>query len=428
MDTMRLETAFSIDTSSIKYGPGVTCEVGYEMGRLGAKRVMVVTDPNLADGEAVSVTLESLGTEGIDAVLFDQVHVEPTDVSFKDAIKFATEGNFDSYVAVGGGSSMDTAKAANLYATYPADFLAYVNAPVGEGRLVPGPLKPLVAIPTTSGTGSETTGVAIFDLLEMNAKTGISHRALRPIMGLVDPNNTRTLPRMVTACSGFDVLCHGLESYTAMPFSRRSAPENPGARPSYQGANPISDVWALRAIEMVAQNMVRAVDDADDDEAQSQMLLAATFAGVGFGNAGCHLPHGMSYPVSGMVRDFVPEDYPPDEPLIPHGMSVVLNAPAVFRFTAPTNPERHLYAARLMGADVSEASPEDAGDLLSDAIIKLMREIDVPNGLKGVGYSPDDVDKLVAGALPQHRVIKLSPRPVDESSLRQLFLDSMTLW
>ena len=428
MDTMRLETAFSIDTSSIKYGPGVTCEVGYEMGRLGAKRVMVVTDPNLADGEAVSVTLESLGTEGIDAVLFDQVHVEPTDVSFKDAIKFATEGNFDSYVAVGGGSSMDTAKAANLYATYPADFLAYVNAPVGEGRLVPGPLKPLVAIPTTSGTGSETTGVAIFDLLEMNAKTSISHRALRPIMGLVDPNNTRTLPRMVTACSGFDVLCHGLESYTAMPFSRRSAPENPGARPSYQGANPISDVWALRAIEMVAQNMVRAVNDADDDEAQSQMLLAATFAGVGFGNAGCHLPHGMSYPVSGMVRDFVPEDYPPDEPLIPHGMSVVLNAPAVFRFTAPTNPERHLYAARLMGADVSEASPEDAGDLLSDAIIKLMREIDVPNGLKGVGYSSDDVDKLVAGALPQHRVIKLSPRPVDESSLRQLFLDSMTLW
>ena len=428
MDTMRLETAFSIDTSSIKYGLGVTCEVGYEMGRLGAKRVMVVTDPNLADGEAVSVTLESLGTEGIDAVLFDQVHVEPTDVSFKDAIKFATEGNFDSYVAVGGGSSMDTAKAANLYATYPADFLAYVNAPVGEGRLVPGPLKPLVAIPTTSGTGSETTGVAIFDLLEMNAKTGISHRALRPIMGLVDPNNTRTLPRMVTACSGFDVLCHGLESYTAMPFSRRSAPENPGARPSYQGANPISDVWALRAIEMVAQNMVRAVNDADDDEAQSQMLLAATFAGVGFGNAGCHLPHGMSYPVSGMVRDFVPEDYPPDEPLIPHGMSVVLNAPAVFRFTAPTNPERHLYTARLMGADVSEASPEDAGDLLSDAIIKLMREIDVPNGLKGVGYSSDDVDKLVAGALPQHRVIKLSPRPVDESSLRQLFLDSMTLW
>ena len=145
---------------------------------------------------------------------------------------------------------------------------------------------------------------------------------------------------MVTACSGLDVLCHGLESYTAMPFSRRSAPENPGARPSYQGANPISDVWALRAIEMVAQNMVRAVNDANDDEARSQMLLAATFAGVGFGNAGCHLPQGMSYPVSGMVRDFVPEGYPPDEPLIPHGMSVVLNAPAVFRFTAPTNPER----------------------------------------------------------------------------------------
>ncbi|MGH2544814.1 MAG: hydroxyacid-oxoacid transhydrogenase, partial [Ardenticatenaceae bacterium] len=401
---------------------------GYEMKRLGARRVMVVTDPRLAKLEPVSAAMESLKAEGLDAVLFDHVHVEPTDISFKEAIRFAAEGGFDGYVAVGGGSSMDTAKAANLYATYPADFLSYVNAPVGEGRLVPGPLKPLIAIPTTSGTGSETTGVAIFDFLEMRAKTGISHRFLRPVMGLVDPDNTRTLPAMVTACSGFDVLCHGLESYTAMPFSQREAPPHPGARPSYQGSNPISDVWATRAIERVARNIVRAVRDISDDEARAQMLLAATFAGVGFGNAGCHLPHGMSYPVSGMAHGYLPEGYPQDEPLVPHGMSVILNAPAVFRFTAPTNPERHLHAARLMGADISGASPEDAGDLLADAIVKLLRKLDVPNGLSAIGYTPSDVDRLVEGALPQHRVIKLSPRPVGAEELRQLFLDSMTLW
>ena len=428
MTTHNLETAYTIDTSSIKFGPGVTREVGYEMNRLGARRVMVVTDPRMASSEAVAIAMESLRDEGIDVVMFDRVSVEPTDVSFKEAIEFATQGNFDGFVAVGGGSSIDTAKAANLYSTWPADFLAYVNAPIGEGRPVPGPLKPLIAIPTTSGTGSETTGVAIFDFLEMEAKTGIAHRALRPVMGIVDPLHSRTLPSAVVACSGFDVLCHGLESYTALPFTERDAPENPGLRPSYQGANPISDVWATRAIEMVAGNMVRAYDDAEDIEARSQMMLAATFAGVGFGNAGCHLPHGMSYPVSGMAREFCPDGYPQDAPLVPHGMSVILNAPAVFRFTAPTNPERHLHAARLMGQDVRGASPEDAGDLLADAIVGLMQRVNVPNGLSAIGYSEDDLDKLVEGTLPQHRVVKLSPRPAGAEELRGLFRDSMNLW
>lgn len=428
MTAQSIETAYTIDTSAIKFGAGVTREVGYEMKRLGARRVMVVTDPRMASSEAVDITLQSLRAESIDAVLFDSVSVEPTDASFKEAIRFAVDGAFDGFVAVGGGSSIDTAKAANLYAAYPADFLTYVNAPIGEGKPVPGPLKPLIAIPTTSGTGSETTGVAIFDLLELEAKTGIAHRALRPMMGIVDPLHSRTLPSEVVACSGFDVLCHGLESYTALPFSQREAPENPGLRPAYQGSNPISDIWATRAIEMVAANMVRAYDDADDIEARSQMMLAATFAGVGFGNAGCHLPHGMSYPVSGMVREFVPPGYPQNAPLVPHGMSVILNAPAVFRFTAPTNPTRHLHAARLMGQDVGGASPEDAGDLLSDAIVTLMRRVNMPNGLSAIGYSPADLDRLVEGTLPQHRVVKLSPRPVDAPELRRLFTDSMSLW
>jgi len=428
MSTQNLETAFTMDTSSIKYGPGVTAEVGHEMKRLGSRRVMVVTDPGMKYSEAVSITMSSLKAEGIDAVLFDGVHVEPTDVSFKGAIRFATEGNFDGYVAVGGGSSIDTAKAANLYATYPDDFLAYVNAPIGQGKPVPGQLEPLIAVPTTSGTGSETTGVSIFDFLELGAKTGIAHRSLRPDMGLVDPNHAATLPKMVVVCSGLDVLCHGLESYTALPFGERDAPENPGLRPAYQGSNPISDVWSTRAIEMVASNMVRAVHNTDDTEARSQMMLAATFAGVGFGNAGCHLPHGMSYPVSGMVHGFVPDGYPSGKPLVPHGMSVIMNAPAVFRFTGPTNPERHLHAARLMGAETSGAGPEDAGDILADAIVKLIKQIDVPNGLSAIGYTPDDVDALVEGTLPQHRVVKLSPRPVGADELRQLFLDSMTIW
>jgi hydroxyacid-oxoacid transhydrogenase len=423
---MTHETAFTMDASSIKYGPGVTREVGHDMRALGATRVMVLTDPRLSTSEPVSITIEALRAAGLEAVIFDRVHVEPTDASFLDAIDAAMEGRFDGYVAVGGGSAIDTAKAANLYATHPAPLLTYVNLPIGEGRPVPGRLRPLVAIPTTAGTGSETTGVAIFDYQAMHAKTGIAHRFLRPVLGLVDPDNARTLPGMVAACSGLDVLSHALESFTALPYHRREAPAGPGVRPAYQGANPISDIWAGRAIELVSRHLERAIGG--DQEARGQMMLAATYAGIGFGNAGVHLPHGMSYPVSGMVRGFVAKDYATDHPMIPHGMSVILNAPAVARFTAEADPARHLEAARLMGADVTGVHPAEAGEVLADAIIDLMRRTGMPNGLAAVGYGPDDVDRLVEGTLPQHRVTRLSPRPAAAHDLRHLFLDAMTYW
>lgn len=425
---MQFETTLTMDTSSIKFGAGATREVGHDMRQIGARRVMVVTDPNIARLEPVIVAMESLKQHGIDAVLFDRVRVEPTDESFQEAIHFAEEGSFDGYVAVGGGSSLDTAKAANLYATYPDDFLAYVNPPIGRGQPVPGRLKPLIAIPTTAGTGSETTGVAIFDYREMHAKTGIAHRSLRPVVGILDPNNTRTLPKMVAACSGLDVLSHALESYTALPFTQRPAPEKPSLRPTYQGANPISDVWAAKAIEMVSRFLARAIDDPEDEEARSQMLLASAFAGIGFGNAGVHLPHGMSYPVAGMVRGFRPEGYGSDHAIIPHGMSVILNAPAVFRFTAPANPARHLEAVRLMGIAVSSVHEQDAGETLAQAIIELMKKTGMPNGLRACGFSEADVDQFVAGTLPQHRVTKLSPRPADAEALKALFLDAMSYW
>ncbi len=425
---MAHETIFTMDTSSLKYGPGATREVGDEMARLGARRVLVLTDPRLAASRPVAVTLDALRAAGIEAELFDRVRVEPTDASFQEAIAFATVGGFDGYIAVGGGSTIDTAKAANLYATYPAELLTYVNPPIGQGQPVPGPLRPLIAIPTTAGTGSETTGVAIFDLVEMRAKTGIAHRALRPTMGIVDPENTRTLPPLVAACSGLDVLSHAVESLTALPFNERAAPDGPATRPAYQGANPISDIWAARALEMVARNIVPACRPGADETVRGQMLLASAFAGIGFGNAGVHLPHGMSYPVAGLAREFRPAGYPADHPLIPHGMAVILNAPAVFRWTAAANPERHLLAAKLLGADVVGARMEDAGDLLAGAIIGIMRQLDMPSGLRAVGYGPEDVDALVEGTLPQHRVTKLSPRPADAAVLRQLFLDAMHYW
>ena len=161
-----------------------------------------------------------------------------------------------------------------------------------------------MAIPTTAGTGSETTGVSIFDLSRMHAKTGIASRRLKPTLGFLDPDNTRTMPPEVAASSGLDILSHAIESFTALPFTGRPLPERPALRPAYQGSNPISDIWSLQALRMVSQFIVRAVDDPSDDEARANMLLAASYAGVGFGNAGVHLPHGMSYPVSGRVKGY----------------------------------------------------------------------------------------------------------------------------
>lgn len=425
---MATETAFVMSTSNIKFGSGATREVGYDMQALGARRIMVVVDPHLVGSEAASTVLDSLSGIGLEAVLFDQARIEPTDISFKTAIRFAMDGKFDGYVALGGGSTIDTAKVADLYATYPADFLAYVNPPIGEGHPVPGKLAPLIAIPTTAGTGSETTGTAIFDFVEMHVKTGIAHSALRPVMGIIDPDNTRTLPKMVAACTGWDVLCHAIESITAIPYNQRPAPDHPRLRPAYQGSNPISDIWAARAIEMVSANLLRVLHNPEDDEARGQMILASCFAGIGFGNAGVHLPHAMSYPVAGLVREYYPDGYRSDHPMVPHGMAVTLNAPAVFRFSAQADPERHLAAARLMGADISRVKPEEAGDLLASTMIELMRKTGMPNGLSALGFHAGDLDDLVAGTLPQQRLTKLSPCPAGPDDLRRLFLEAMSYW
>ena len=423
------EIAFEMAASSVRFGVGVTREVGMDLVDLGVRRALVVTDRNLTRLAPVHTVLTALAAAGVEAVLYDRVRVEPTDVSFRDAIQFAEEQPVDGIVAVGGGSVIDTAKAVNLYTTYPpADFLDYVNEPIGKAKPVPGPLKPLIAIPTTAGTGSETTGVSIFDLTEFHAKTGIASRRLKPTLGLLDPDNTRTMPPQVAASSGLDILSHAVESFTAMPYTSRPRPVSPALRPAYQGSNPISDIWALQALRIVAQYLVAVVEDPSNDEARAQMILAASYAGVGFGNAGVHLPHGMSYAVSGQVKDFRAPGYSSDHPLVPHGVSVILNAPAVFRFTAEANPARHLQAAEALGANVTGVKEADAGRILADRITWFMERLGVPNGLRAVGYTSADIPALVKGTLPQHRVTKLSPRPAGPDELATLFEDAMVAW
>ncbi|CUS08039.1 unnamed protein product [Tuber aestivum] len=429
------EYAFEIAASNIRFGAGSTREVGMDFANLKAKKVVIITDKTIQQLAPMKTTISALESAGVKYDIFSDVMVEPKDYSVKKAIEFGKNAKGDAYLAVGGGSVMDTAKMVNLYTNFPeADFLDFVNAPIGKGLPITKALSPLICIPTTAGTGSETTGTAIFDLVDKKAKTGIAHRMLKPTLGICDPLNTCSMPAAVQVSSGLDVLCHALESYTAIPYNERvPRPTNPVLRPAYQGANPISDVFSFAALQMTVKYLPRAARDPDDREAQSQMLLAAALAGLGFGNAGVHLCHGMSYPISGGNKGYKHLGYQVDHPLIPHGVqvSVAVTAPAVFQFTAPSNPERHLAAAEVFGVDVSNIRVEDAGKVLSNALKEFLYKLgDQPMGIKELGYTRADIQQLVEGTIPQHRVLMLAPN-LDEDLDRQrgelikLFEDSL---
>jgi hydroxyacid-oxoacid transhydrogenase len=422
------ESAFAVDISSIVFGPGALKEAGQHARALGMKRAALFTDKRVGALQHVAEALASLRAAGTDAIVYDEVKVEPTDESFRAAALFAAEGRFDGYVSVGGGSVIDTCKAANLYATQPADFMTYVNAPIGAGQRVPGPLKPHIACPTTSGTGSEVTGISIFTLTSLNAKTGIISRRLIPTVALVDPDVTRTLPDRIVASTGFDCMSHALESMTARLYPRRLNPAQGIRRPVSQGANPFSDALATQALQSVGKYLVRAVDDASDIEARTEMMYAAMLAGIAFNAAGCHLPHGLSYAVSGLVKDWHVDGYPAGKTLIPHGMAVVLNNPSVWRHTAAAHPERHLRCASALGASTQDAAPEDAGELLAGRIVELMRATAMPNGLSALGFGEAHVDALAKGAEPQYRVIMNAPIEVGHAELRTLFKSAMRYW
>ena len=422
------DRGFTLGMPTFTFGPGVLAEAGDNAAELGLRRIALFTDRNLAGGEHVAKVKASLKAAGVDHVLYDEVVIEPTDRSFQDAARFARESNVDGFVSVGGGSVIDTCKAANLYASQPAEFMTYVNAPIGAGQRVTGAVKPHIACPTTSGTGSETTGISIFTLTSLNAKTGIISRRLIPTVALIDPDVTRTLPANVVASTGFDCMSHALESITARLYPRRLNPAQGIRRPVSQGANPFSDALATQALQSVGQYLVRAVEDPSDTEARTEMMYAAMLAGIAFNAAGCHLPHGLSYAVSGMVKEWQVDGYPEGRTLVPHGMSVVLNNPSVWRYTAFAHPQRHLHCARSLGASAGGASHADAGEVLAGRIIELMRATGMPNGLTALGLDETQIDALARGAEPQYRVIKNAPIDVGHDELCTLFKSAMRYW
>jgi alcohol dehydrogenase class IV len=425
--TLPTETVFVMEMSPIKFGLGATDEIAHDARRLGLGKVLIVTDRHIAELGLPARVAALLGEEGIKSDVYDGTEVEPTDRSMEEAAEYARQKDFDGLIAVGGGSAIDTCKAVNLLTTYPAPIRDYINKPVGKGVPVPGPLRPLIAVPTTAGTGSETTAAAITHMTDDDVKAGISHRLLRPTLGVVDPLNTLTAPPEVTAAAGCDILTHAIESYTTRPYNARPK-YFPPDRPVYVGANPASDVWCEKAIEYVSTYLRRAMLNGLDLEARVHLALAATYAGMGFGNAGVHIPHAVAYPVAGLVRDYMPAGYRTSHAMVPHGTSVILTAPSAFRFTYAASPERHLRAAELMGVPVRDMTDADRREALPLALTTLMRDLGIPNGLSGVGYGERDIPALIEGTLKQPRLLAGAPRTTGARELDVVLHESMQYW
>lgn len=421
------ETIFTWGAPPLKFGAGALDEIGFEMSQYGVKRVLIITDPTINASGIPHRIQDQLSRYGIASEVFDGVHVEPTDDSMDKAAGYAREqGPWDGYVAVGGGSSIDTAKAVNLIITDGGELMDYVNKPVGAAAAPKGQLKPLIAVPTTAGTGSESTAMCVLDILSMRVKTGISHWRIRPTLAIIDPLLSLSLPPEVTASAGMDIVCHALESYTARWYATfdRKQPEQ---RVTYCGSNPVSDLWCIRSLQLLAQAFRRAVHrGVNDVAARSDMMMAATFAGMGFGNSGVHIPHANAYPIAGMVKDFRPSGYPQDEPIVPHGMSVSLTAPEAFRFSFDSAPERHLEAARLLAPDAEKHN--NPVEQLPSVLVDLMRDIGIPNGIGAVGYTEADIPELVPGTMKQQRLLATCPRMPTEGDIADIFAKSVQNW
>ncbi|GGR69283.1 alcohol dehydrogenase [Deinococcus seoulensis] len=426
-DTQR-ETVFTVEATPVKFGEGAALDAGWELRRLGAQRVFVVIDPHVRHLGVADPVLAAMRAAGLHLTEFTDVDTEPDLAALERAVQAARAANPDSFAAIGGGSAIDTAKVANLLFTHGGQIMDYVNVPVGAGRRPPSPLRPLLAIPTTSGSGSEATTVAILDLPHLNIKSGLSHRTLRPAQAIVDPDLTRTAPPAVTAAAGLDVVCHAAESYLSRPYTTRDRPATPDDRPPYQGSNPVADLWSAQALRYGGQYLRRAVHGTGgepDTQARGFMMLSATMAGVGFGSAGVHIPHACAYPIAGLRHTYRHPGYPGEKRFVPHGFSVIVTAPAAFRFTFDADPARHLFAATCLTGQTY--APDDR-DALPDALLNLMRDVGAPSGVAALGYDETDIPALVDGALKQQRLLAVAPRQPGPDDLAQIFRDSMHNW
>ncbi len=420
--------SFTVAIPKLTFGRGTLAEVGERAKALGFKKVVLFTDPGLESGPLVDIVCQSLKQQAIEYSIFSDIRIEPDDECVTDAARMLTDSNPDGVISVGGGSVIDTAKGALLVAQHGGNIRDYFASPVGGGKPVPGPVLPHIACATTSGTGSECTSITVIRINELNTKFVVASPHLLATQAIVDPQCCDSLPGNVVASTGFDLLCHALECYTARAYTKHLAVNDPNARQLIQGANPFSDLSAQKALEIAGSYLVRGVADNTDNEARDNLMWGATLAGIAFGNSGTHLPHAMSYGVTHLMKDITTDGYQAASPFIPHGISVIVSAPSIFKYTAAAEPERHLEGAAFLSADAKGATPDEAGEVLSKRLVELMRDTHIPNGLKGVGFGESHVKALAESSFRQQRAIANAPRDSNLVDLENMYSGALSYW
>lgn len=387
-------------TERIVFGNGAIGQLDSILQRLKAKNILLVTDPGIKNAGIVDRISSLLEHANYETVIYDQVVPEPPVDSAMDCFKFAeSQMDIDAVIGLGGGSSIDMAKIVALLVAHGGHPLDYYG---GENQ-VPGPIAPLVAIPTTAGTGSEVTSVAVLTDVENNLKVGISDNYLRPTVALLDPELTLGLPAYVTACSGIDALSHAIEAYTAKPSAYIQAEGNI----LFQGSIPISDALAYSAIELIATNLPLAVQQGSNLEARSNMLMGSLLAGMSFSNAGTAAAHALAYPIGGLVKS-------------PHGEVTGLLLPYVMEYNSVVETEKMVRISHAFNVNSDGLSDKEAALAASKAVLTLLGEIGLPTKLTEIGIKEEDIPEIAEKTLQIDRLIRNNSRVPTQHSLEEL--------
>lgn len=386
-----MRTVWTFHTAgSLVFGRDAVQQLDQVAARLEARRLLIVTDKVLAAAGLVERVSKPLTAAGVDVDVFDggvaEPPVEVADACIQQANAFAP----DALLGLGGGSNMDLAKVTATVLAHGGNPLDYG----GDGK-IPGPVKPLICVPTTSGTGSEVSGAAVLTDPETAMKIGILSNFIRPHAAVVDPLMTVSCPPKVTADSGIDALTHAIEAYTAV--DNETFPLAPGEQSVYQGRNPFASLVAERAIELVGQFLRRAVQDGNDLEAREGMSLAAVFGGLAFSNAGVALVHALEYPVGVATH-------------CSHGAGNGLLLPFVMQYNLPRRVPQFARIAALLGEDVTGLSTEDAAQRAIEAVAQLKRDIGIPERLRDLGAQLEHLPGWAKKAFAVKRILRVNPR------------------
>lgn len=372
------------------FGRNAAARLGEITRRLGARRALVVTDPILLNAGLVEAVHAPLSEAGVAVEVFSGGEPEPSLRAAAAALAAARDFRPDCVVGLGGGSNMDLAKITAVLLAHGGKPLDYS----GDDK-VPGPVKPLLCVPTTAGTGSEVSAASVLSDTDNQMKVGILSNYLRPTAAVVDPLLTASCPPKVTADSGIDALTHAIEAYTAV--DNADFPLPPGERSVYQGRHPFGDMLAEKAVRLIGANLRRAVRDGSDLEARENMALGATLAGLAFSNVGVAAVHALEYPVGGATH-------------CSHGAGNGLLLPYVMAYNIPARPSAFARLAALLGEDVNGLPDEEAARRAVSAVERLRADIGVPTRLRDLGVKESQLRPFAEKAFGVQRILRVNPR------------------